>query len=93
MTGLETKGAGKVMGEDDRDDLLGAVRDAWAETLGVDPDAVPLDVGFFDAGGNSLLLLLLWEQLNELPGGGLRATDLFQHPTVRAQSRLLAGDL
>ncbi|GGX80069.1 hypothetical protein GCM10010358_38000 [Streptomyces minutiscleroticus] len=80
--------------EDDRDGLLGAVRDAWAETLGVDADVVPLDVGFFDAGGNSLLLLLLWEQLNELPsGGGLRATDLFRHPTVRAQTQLLAGGL
>ncbi|WP_330343219.1 acyl carrier protein [Streptomyces sp. NBC_00557] len=79
--------------QDAPDGLLGAVRGAWAETLGVDPDAVPLDTGFFDAGGNSLLLLLLWEHLSELPGGGgLLATDLFRHPTVRAQARLLAGD-
>lgn len=73
-------------------ELLGAVRDAWAETLGIDAEAVPLEEGFFDAGGNSLLLLLLWEQLNELTDASLRATDLFQHPTVRAQVKLLAGD-
>jgi hypothetical protein len=75
------------------DELLGAVRDAWAETLGIDTEAVPLEEGFFDVGGNSLLLLLLWEQLNELTGRSLRATDLFQHPTVRAQVNFLASDL
>ncbi|MDF3142963.1 MULTISPECIES: acyl carrier protein [unclassified Streptomyces] len=77
----------------DEDELLAVVRDAWAETLGIDADDVPIDEGFFDAGGNSLLLVMLWEQLCELTGTGLRATDLFQHPTVRAQVELLAGDL
>ena len=31
------------------------------DTAGVDVEAVPLDVRFFEAGGNSLLLLLLWD--------------------------------
>lgn len=75
----------------DEDALLDAVRHAWAETLGIDADEVPLDEGFFDAGGNSLLLLLLWEQLNGLTDRDLRATDLFQHPTVRAQATFLVG--
>ena len=77
----------------DEDDLLEAVRDAWAETLGIDTEDVPLEQGFFDAGGNSLLLVLLWEQLNELATHRVQAMDLFQHPTVRAQVQLLAGDL
>jgi Phosphopantetheine attachment site len=76
---------------DDDNELLSAVRKAWAETLGTDVDAVPIDVGFFDAGGNSLLLLLLWEQLIELTSRELRATDLFQHPTVRSQAVLLGS--
>jgi hypothetical protein len=77
----------------DEDDLLGAVREAWAETLGIDTEDVPLEEGFFDAGGNSMLLVLLWEQLNELSDRSLQAMDLFEHPTVRAQVELLAGDL
>jgi hypothetical protein len=76
---------------DDESELLSAVRKAWAETLGTDEAEVPLDVGFFDAGGNSLLLLLLWEQLAELTSQDLRATDLFQHPTVRSQVEILGG--
>ncbi|MFF1832858.1 acyl carrier protein [Streptomyces sp. NPDC058231] len=75
------------------EDLFGAVREAWAETLDIDREAVPLEEGFFDAGGNSMLLVLLCDQLNELTGRTLRATELFQHSTVRAQVRLLAGDL
>lgn len=74
------------------DDLLGAVCDAWAETLGIAGDDVPLDEGFFDAGGNSLLLVLLCDELNELTGRRLQPIELFQHPTVREQVELLAGD-
>jgi hypothetical protein len=75
------------------DGLLAAVVDTWATTLGMDAENVPLDEGFFDAGGNSMLLILLWEELRELPGGnGLQAVDLFQHPTARAQAELLASN-
>jgi Phosphopantetheine attachment site len=74
------------------DDLLGAVREAWAETLGIDPKDVPLEEGFFDVGGNSLLLVLLSEHLDELTSDSVRAADLFRHPTVRSQVRLLGGN-
>jgi hypothetical protein len=70
---------------------LDQVREAWAEALDIDPDAVPLDVSFFDAGGNSLLLLLLWERLSEVTTRDLRAADLFQHSTVLAQTKFLEG--
>ncbi|MEU2158764.1 MULTISPECIES: acyl carrier protein [unclassified Streptomyces] len=70
-------------------DRLTEVRDAWAETLGIEPDEVPLEENFLEVGGNSLLLLLLWEQLNELTTRELRAADLFEHATVRAQAALL----
>lgn len=71
-------------------DFLDRVRDAWAEALDIEADAVPLDESFFEAGGNSLLLLLLWERLNEMTARDLKAADLFQHSTVRAQTELLA---
>ncbi|MEV0124004.1 acyl carrier protein [Streptomyces sp. NPDC050703] len=74
------------------DETLRAVRDAWAETLAVDPDDVPTDTGFFEAGGNSLLLVMLSEQLAEAVGRPLPVADLFQHPTVRAQAEFLAED-
>ncbi|MCS7476766.1 acyl carrier protein [Umezawaea endophytica] len=70
---------------------LEQVREAWADALDVETDAVPLDVSFFEAGGNSLLLLLLWERLTELTARDLKAADLFEHSTVVAQSEFLDG--
>lgn len=70
-------------------DLVDQVRQAWAEVL--DVDTVPLDINFFDLGGNSLLLLLLWESLNEMTSRDLKAADLFQHSTVEAQAIMLAA--
>jgi aryl carrier-like protein len=70
-------------------DLLDDVRKAWAEVL--DTADVPTDVGFFDVGGDSILLIVLLERLNALTGRDLEPPDLFQHSTVRAQAALLAG--
>jgi len=74
------------------DALLAQVREAWADVLALDSaDTVPVDTNFFDAGGNSLLMVMLWEELQRLTDGVLRMSDLFQHSTVRAQAVLLAG--
>jgi acyl carrier protein len=70
-------------------DLLEDVRAAWAEVL--DTPDVPVDVNFFDAGGDSILLVVLLDRLNALTGRELEPPDLFQHSTVRAQAALLAG--
>ena len=70
-------------------DLLDGVRAAWAEVL--DTPEVPDDVNFFDAGGDSILLIVLLDRLNALTGRALEPPDLFQHSTVRAQAALLAG--
>jgi hypothetical protein len=72
-------------------DLLDRVRRAWAEVLDVEVDGVPLDVSFLEAGGTSLLLVMLWEELHELTANDLKVSDLFQHGTVRAQARLLGA--
>ncbi|WP_201776517.1 acyl carrier protein [Allosalinactinospora lopnorensis] len=74
------------------EELLARVRQAWAEVLGLgEAGEVPLDTNFLDAGGSSMLLIMLWEELNPLSSGGLRVSDLFQHSTVNAQVALLAG--
>lgn len=70
-------------------DLLDGVRAAWAEVL--DTHEVPDDVNFFDAGGDSILLIVLLDRLNALTGRALEPPDLFQHSTVRAQVALLTG--
>jgi hypothetical protein len=75
------------------DQLIDRVRDAWALVLDADdPAGVPLDTNFLEAGGTSLLLIMLWEELSEQSACDLRVSDLFQHSTVRAQAALLAGE-
>ena len=47
------------------EERLKQVRTAWAEVLGVDDvGSIPLDTNFMESGGNSLLLMMLWEQLH-----------------------------
>jgi hypothetical protein len=71
-------------------DLIEDVRRAWAEVL--DTQEVATDVNFFDAGGDSILLIVLLDRLNALTEHELEPPDLFQHSTVRTQADLLAGD-
>ncbi len=74
------------------EDLLHRVRQAWAVVLDVEPaEAIPLDTNFLEAGGSSLLLVMLWEELQDATGQMLKVSDLFQYGTVRAQADLLAG--
>ncbi|MFF2043731.1 acyl carrier protein [Kitasatospora sp. NPDC058170] len=82
-TGLSTVG---------ESELTDQVRKAWAEVLDLDdPAQVPLDTNFLEAGGSSLLLIMLWEELHGLTELQLKVSDLFEHSTVRGQARLLAG--
>lgn len=69
-------------------DLVEDVRQAWVEVL--DTQNVATDANFFDAGGDSILLIVLLGRLNALTERELEPPDLFQHSTVRAQADLLA---
>jgi aryl carrier-like protein len=64
------------------------VRSVWREVL--DLDHVADDATFFDAGGDSLRLVILVERLNEATGRALRTVDLFRAGTVRGHADLLA---
>jgi aryl carrier-like protein len=72
-------------------EAVARVRQAWAEVLDTTEDAVPADVNFFDAGGNSMLLVLLADLLNETGDVSVEMVDLFEHSTVAAQADLLAA--
>lgn len=74
------------------EEVVGQVRDVWAEVLGDDAGGeIPLDVNFLELGGNSLLLVMLWEELQPIAGRPLKLSELFHHGTVRAQAELLTG--
>jgi len=76
-----------------RAELIDAVRHAWAEVLDLDSsEQVPLEAKFLDVGGSSLLLIMLWEELQPLTPRTLKVSDLFQHSTVLAQVDLLCDD-
>jgi aryl carrier-like protein len=74
------------------EEVVVQVREAWADVLGSDAVAdIPLDVNFLELGGNSLLLVMLWEQLQPIAGRSLKLSELFHHGTVQAQAELLTG--
>ncbi len=64
-----------------------AVLNVWREALG----ARDIDVrrNFFEAGGDSLLLVKVHARLNEKLGIRLAATDLFRFPTVEGLARFI----
>ncbi|MGS0626226.1 MULTISPECIES: hybrid non-ribosomal peptide synthetase/type I polyketide synthase [Photorhabdus] len=66
---------------------LSRVEAIWRELL--ERDEIDYDENFFDAGGHSLRVMALFQQLNEEFGGDLSVTDIFAHPTIRQQAQLL----
>lgn len=60
----------------------------WAAVLGAEAGVTE---GFFDAGGNSLLIIHLREALRAEFGRDVQVIDLFRHPTIRAMATLLTG--
>ncbi|MDN0196779.1 acyl carrier protein [Streptomyces sp. S.PNR 29] len=71
-------------------DPVQLVRQAWENVLCI--DTAPLDTGFFDAGGSSMLLVMLADELADLTGRELDVAELFRHDTVLKQARLLDPD-
>lgn len=73
-------------------DTIALVRSLWTEVLDVADDAtVPEDTNFFDAGGDSLLLVALVERLRQATGRPVRTMDVLRAGTVRGQAELLDG--
>ncbi|MGY0059566.1 non-ribosomal peptide synthetase [Streptomyces sp. LZ34] len=69
------------------DPLTTQVAVAWSDVLGV--ATVPLDVNFFDFGGNSLAMFKLQDALERHCGLRPSVVSLFQETTVTAQATLI----
>ncbi|MFJ4692439.1 amino acid adenylation domain-containing protein [Streptomyces sp. NPDC088766] len=70
-------------------EVTAGVRAAWRAVLG--HDGFGPDRNFFDAGGHSLLLVKLREQLRLATGADVPVIDLLRHVTVQDQARLIAA--
>jgi amino acid adenylation domain-containing protein len=70
------------------DPLEQVVADAWEHVLGT---RVGTDENFFEAGGNSLLLIRLRARLNKVLDRKIATVSLFRHPTISEQVRFLAA--
>ncbi|WP_018416510.1 non-ribosomal peptide synthetase [Teredinibacter turnerae] len=58
------------------------IHDAWCEVLG--KEQCGLDVGFFEAGGDSLGMMTVHSLLNSRHNFGLSRPDMFTHPSIRS---------
>jgi Phosphopantetheine attachment site len=67
---------------------LETVRSIWCDVL--DVSDVEDDVAFFDAGGNSLLVVALVEKLSDASGHMLKTRDVLRAPSIKEQAELLA---
>lgn len=75
----------------DSSDLVGLVRSAWRDTLGYDtPDD---DTSFFDAGGDSFVLISLIGKIKKSTGLTIKAVDVLRAPTITRQAALLRQQL
>jgi acyl carrier protein len=71
----------------DQSRLIALVRSAWRDTLGYDtPDD---DTSFFDAGGDSFVLISLIGKIEKSSGRTIKAVDVLRAPTIRKQAALL----
>ena len=66
-----------------------AVLALWQEMLGT--ENIGIRDGFLEAGGNSVLAVLLAERISKTFACEFKATHLFKYPTVQAVSRYLAA--
>jgi hypothetical protein len=67
---------------------LDVVRSVWRQVLATDDLAD--DIGFFAAGGDSLLLIGLVEELSRATGRTFKTMDIFRAGTIAGQAELVA---
>ncbi|HZN77775.1 MAG TPA: amino acid adenylation domain-containing protein [Micromonosporaceae bacterium] len=75
-------------GDPPADGLEGTVAEIWRDVLAV--ERVDANDNFFDAGGNSLLVVRVQSRLAEELGRPVPVVDLFRFPTVRSLARHLS---
>jgi hypothetical protein len=77
---------------DDADRPSGEIEElvaaAWSQRIG---HVIPRTSNVFDVGGNSLLAVAVFRELQDVAGAGLALTDLFRHPTIAALGSHITG--
>jgi amino acid adenylation domain-containing protein len=89
---LPTPDSSRVLGSDaelPKTEAEQAVAYIWQRLLKI--DQIALDDNFFDLGGHSLLTVKLTQQIEKITGEQLTIADVFENPTVREFSQLLAN--
>ncbi len=71
--------------------LEAELRRTVAEVLEAEPSSLDPDAGFVDLGIDSMLATSILERLGTRLGASLRATELFDHRSIRALARHLHG--
>ena len=71
--------------------LQRSIAEIWAEVLDRPVAAIGIDQNFFDAGGQSLLLLRVRRHLERVLGHPVPVTSLLAHTTVGSLARHLGG--
>lgn len=72
----------------DVSELTLLVRSAWQSTL--DHDKFDDDTSFFDAGGDSFVLLALIAELTKSSGLTIKAVHILRAPTIQGQAAILS---
>ncbi|MFJ1580249.1 Pls/PosA family non-ribosomal peptide synthetase [Streptomyces sp. NPDC088182] len=90
-TGRRLVGGGRLVAV--HGELETRVRDAWAEVLGIEPEALSAEADFFtDLGGHSLLAARVVSVLRGRDiGANTALRDLYAHPTVRGLAARLSA--
>ncbi|HET9359968.1 MAG TPA: amino acid adenylation domain-containing protein [Vicinamibacterales bacterium] len=60
----------------------------WKETIGI--DTIGVDDNFFEAGGDSLIMIEVQWKLKDVFGRNVPMAQMFQHPTVRSLAAALS---
>jgi amino acid adenylation domain-containing protein len=71
------------------DEVQIAIAAAWRSVLGI--GQVSIDEKFFDAGGSSLLVPIVFNSLNSLYPGVLNIVDLYVYPTIAVLAEHIKG--
>jgi acyl carrier protein len=79
-----------------RDEVEASIAQVWREVFGLGDaegaGAIGIHDNFFDAGGNSLLLVKLHSRLQKALGRNFPLVEMFKHPTIAALAASLGAD-
>jgi len=72
------------------DDAVRQLRSIWQQLLGI--ESIGLDQNYFDLGGDSILAVQLFAQIEQVFGVKLPVATLFDAPTIEALAPMLCHD-